>query len=421
MVCRIKGTDPDTGAPVQTALLALSSSSNDFERNCEDRFVVEARCVGDMAALEIGHDNSGMFADWHLQHVEVHNSRAPPGSGTQYFMHSDWIRGVKGCAHNMVTIPAASAPGADKRYSVRVHTVDTRGAGTDADVSIILFGQDGKKTGEHVLSDSANNFERGAVDEFLLNLKGQDLGALSLVNIGFANAKTVAGKLGGMLGSAWMLSHVEVVHLNTGAAHTFFYNDWIKRDKQSGRVDIAPGGAADGNVYTVSVYTSDIRGAGTDSVIRLTLFGRADDGTVTQLPAKGEPGRLLDSSVNNFERGMVDKFTFKGADLGAIFKLLVSSNDSGLGSDWHLNQITVADAVRASTTTFPYDDWIAKGKGVNPGLQQVRSSSEFSGFSSVHTQSLATDRTLPAAGVGSGYGGCKCQAAGVHGQGHDFR
>jgi hypothetical protein len=45
------------------------------------------------------------------------------------------------------------------------------GAGTDADVSIILFGQDGKKTGESMLADSANNFERGSVDEFMINLK----------------------------------------------------------------------------------------------------------------------------------------------------------------------------------------------------------------------------------------------------------
>jgi hypothetical protein len=45
-------------------------------------------------------------------------------------------------------------------------------------------------------------------------VQGQDIGALSLVNIGFANVKTVAGRFGSLIRSAWMLSRVEVVHLN---------------------------------------------------------------------------------------------------------------------------------------------------------------------------------------------------------------
>ena len=84
----------------------------------------------------------------------------------------DWIKCEKGRPHNLVSIPAARARGADERYSVKVHTSDVRGAGTDADVSIILHGtaQDARSD-EFVLADSANNFERGNMDEFPLNLK----------------------------------------------------------------------------------------------------------------------------------------------------------------------------------------------------------------------------------------------------------
>ncbi len=45
----------------------------------------------------------------------------------------------------------------------------------------------------------------------------------------------------------------------------------------------------------MTVYTSDIRGAGTDSDIFITIYGE-----------KGDSGeRLLDNSQNNFERNQV--------------------------------------------------------------------------------------------------------------------
>lgn len=58
-----------------------------------------------------------------------------------------------------------------------VKTSDIRGAGTDANVSLCIFGEhDGKMldTGTHKLDNSANNFERGANDTFMI--KSKDVG-----------------------------------------------------------------------------------------------------------------------------------------------------------------------------------------------------------------------------------------------------
>ncbi len=46
------------------------------------------------------------------------------------------------------------------KYKVTVVTADKRGAGTDANVSITLFGESGD-SGEKKLDNSKNNFERG--------------------------------------------------------------------------------------------------------------------------------------------------------------------------------------------------------------------------------------------------------------------
>jgi hypothetical protein len=75
--CRVLGQTKD-GQPASTAILQLSSSKNDFERNSKDTFVVQGTELAYMDQLEIGHDGAGAFADWHLQHVEITNSAGAP-------------------------------------------------------------------------------------------------------------------------------------------------------------------------------------------------------------------------------------------------------------------------------------------------------------------------------------------------------
>ena len=46
------------------------------------------------------------------------------------------------------------------KYKVCTYTGDVRGAGTDANVTITIFGENGD-TGQHCLDNSRNNFEKG--------------------------------------------------------------------------------------------------------------------------------------------------------------------------------------------------------------------------------------------------------------------
>ena len=50
----------------------LSSSKNNFERNTVDHFDLTLPNVGVMKRIRIGHDNSGLGADWHLNMVRMH-------------------------------------------------------------------------------------------------------------------------------------------------------------------------------------------------------------------------------------------------------------------------------------------------------------------------------------------------------------
>ena len=76
------------------------------------------------------------------------------------------------------------------KYKVTVYTGNKRGAGTNANVFITLFGEHGD-SGERKLDTSKDNFERGKADEFVV--EGPCLGPLSRVRIGHDNSGPSAG------------------------------------------------------------------------------------------------------------------------------------------------------------------------------------------------------------------------------------
>ncbi|QDU79816.1 PLAT/LH2 domain protein [Polystyrenella longa] len=139
--------------------------------------------------------------------------------------------------------------------------------------------------------------------------------------------------------------------------------------------DIALAGAS----YVVTINTSDQSGAGTDSNICLKLYGTRGHTDLIKI------NRLLDG--NAFESGDRDTFVFTASDVGSIIKIEVKSDGSGIGSDWHLKEISVRYHSRAAnealkksstdgalaivakmgelaerggiiTSTFPYNAWV---------------------------------------------------------------
>jgi hypothetical protein len=83
--------------------------------------------------------------------------------------------------------------------------------------------------------------------------------------------------------------------------------------------------------YEVVVYTSDLRGAGTDANVSVELLG-----------AQERSGPLrLDTSADNFERGRRDVFSVRAPDVGPLAQLVVRKDAAGLSNDWHLAAVEV--------------------------------------------------------------------------------
>lgn len=81
--------------------------------------------------------------------------------------------------------------------------------------------------------------------------------------------------------------------------------------------------------WYIWIYTSDIKGAGTDADVHLVLYG--DQGKSHDIK--------LHSKSDAFEAGACDEFKVDVADVGTPYKVRVSHDNKKLFAPWHLDRV----------------------------------------------------------------------------------
>lgn len=179
---RIHGTGGLDSGP-----LRLESSKNDFERGTESTFFFDLPDLGEVSSIDIGHDGSGLGSAWHLDSVVVRDETTRK---EWRFPHDNWIPDAKDKRLVVTLMPMLGAEGVTREFGnfrVTTFTSDIKGAGTDANVYIILKGQDGRQTPKLKLDSSANDFERGRTDRFALK-KVKRVGDIKSIIVGHDNS-----------------------------------------------------------------------------------------------------------------------------------------------------------------------------------------------------------------------------------------
>jgi hypothetical protein len=161
-------------------------------------------------------------ASWYLDHVVVKRDK---GEGTRFNCRR-WLDKVS----REVTLQPHSS--SDSIYIVRVVTGDEQDAGTNANVFLEMFFENGVLPIQKLAqSEHRDKFERGQTDSFEI-----------LVPQSLKNLKSIAiSSDGSGFGSKWLLSHVEVEISGKGARTTFPCGQWL----QKSRLILAPGGLRD--------------------------------------------------------------------------------------------------------------------------------------------------------------------------------
>ena len=70
---------------------------------------------------------------------------------------------------------------------------------------------------------------------------------------------------------------VEILNVSTGQQARFYYNGWLSKDEPPYQLEVELTVEGDERPtphrYTVTTYTSDIRGEGTDANVSIIMFG----------------------------------------------------------------------------------------------------------------------------------------------------
>jgi hypothetical protein len=154
------------------------------------------------------------------------------------------------------------------------------------------------------------------------------------------------------------LDNVVVSNITSGDVVRFIYRSWFD-NKEGWTHTLLPEGTTRGqevlNIvpYKVTVYTSDLRGAGTGGDVYIAMKGSNG----------GEMGETrLHGSKDSFSRNGVDVFEVPGSDIGLVKEITVRLHEKGIGAPWHFREIEVMNLRTGAIARFEYDNWLEKNK-----------------------------------------------------------
>ena len=191
-----------------------------FSKLKVDVFNIEAVTLKQLQKIRIGHDGKNSGDGWFLKRVTVKQEGS--SKYDQTFECNRWLAADEDDGQ----IVREFLVGGEQllsttSYHVRIKTGDKRNAGTDADVSLKIFGAKGD-TGNQMLkkSNNVNKFESGKVDEFDFEL--DDIGKIEKIKIGH-NGKGV--------GAGWFLDWIEIDVPAKGLRYKFSAHRWLAEDE----------------------------------------------------------------------------------------------------------------------------------------------------------------------------------------------
>jgi lipoxygenase homology domain-containing protein 1 len=237
------------------------------------------------------------------------------------------------------------------QYGITIVTGTLKGAGTDANVYITLYGDCGQ-TGEFSLDNAENNFERRKTDYF--EIVAPDVGELGHIRIRHDNSGNYP---------EWFLSKVIVANLRTQQEWTFYCNRWLavhKEDRTIARI-LYPKTVC--TEYRIRVVTGDLEGAGTFAGICITM--RGDQGDSDEF--------FLNNGNMNFQRGQTDYFTIFAKIVGHLrsARIRLRSNPDFVPGPWFLSTLFICNWTTPSGWQVSSNQWFYPDTPRELALEEV--------------------------------------------------
>ncbi|XP_077987438.1 lipoxygenase homology domain-containing protein 1-like [Glandiceps talaboti] len=186
--------------------------------------------IGKPFKVRLRHDNSGKKADWYVEKVVLTRKDTE-----LVFPFGQWLSNKKGDKVIIKESAAEDSGLSSLRYEVVTKTGKEKNAGTDANVWVKVFGENGD-SGQRWLSSNVylnkrlDKFKKGKSDNF--SMTGVDLGKLSHVIIGHDGKKKA---------DDWFVQHIVVKTPDNGPMYWFPLNKWVgvEQGKPERKIDCA--------------------------------------------------------------------------------------------------------------------------------------------------------------------------------------
>ncbi|XP_058639789.1 lipoxygenase homology domain-containing protein 1 isoform X2 [Onychostoma macrolepis] len=326
------GDQGDTG---ERTLINCKNNVNKFEKGNADEFIIEAVSIGQVRRVRIGHDGRGGGCGWFVDKVIVREEGQAESQAVEFPCNRWFDRNEDDGQIVRELVPLADGQRLyNVSYHIAVKTGNVSGGSSDSKVFVKFYGEKGD-TSRMMLVVSDNNlrnyFEAGRVDVFTVDTA--DIGQINRLLIGHTNEGMRAG---------WFLDSVQIMVPNHGKHYMFPSHRWLCRDEADGKteVEIYPSEILDVEQlinYEITVLTGDVFAGGTNANVFIQIYGDQGKTEVLQIGSRS----------NNYERGATDIFKIEAKDVGKIFKIRISHDDSGIGAGWYLDRVEIKRLIMA--------------------------------------------------------------------------
>uniref|UniRef100_G3U3M4 Lipoxygenase homology PLAT domains 1 n=1 Tax=Loxodonta africana TaxID=9785 RepID=G3U3M4_LOXAF len=154
----------------------------------------------------------------------------------------------------------------------------------------------------------------------------------------------------------WFLSKIIIEDIGNKRKYDFPLNRWLALDEDDGKIqrDILVGGVETTAItYVVTVFTGDVRGAGTKSKIYLVMYGARGN--------KNSGKIFLEGGV--FDRGRTDIFHIDLAVLlSPLSRVSIGHGNEGVNRGWYCEKVVILCSYTGIQQTFPCRNWLDEKK-----------------------------------------------------------
>ncbi|CAL8070988.1 unnamed protein product [Calicophoron daubneyi] len=361
-------------------LRKTKSGTKPFAHDALDIFEYKAVGVGELKKVRIRHDSTGLNPTWFLDYIVIYETTL---NKCKEYLFPCYRCLAKDKAEGTTCLELCSASqnlidrwkagddirddarllneGNSTSYIINVYTGKDTGAGTDAHVSIQLYGEK-ESTGVLPLNESrneagskkTNKFENGSLDIF--TVKAINVGPLKKIRIGHDSTG---------VDPSWQLDHLEIAAPKLNRVWVFPCNQWLKRgQKTPAEVELYPKPELTRfqratSSFEIKIMTSEDSPPFMTAKSFIQIYGKeGEPSSPVALEQAEEEGAL-------FKPNSVNKFYVEINEIvHPVKKIRIWHDESGVNPHWHIRRVELrgitADGKMFVTYVFPCERWLSR-------------------------------------------------------------